>query len=171
MEIFNQDSSNFWQQIDRLEKLIRAAEVKAGILFSFHSFIIGLFINRLEFFSSFFTGNILLLIFAICWILLVLISIYFCFNCFMPKLELKYDDNVFFYKDAIDKFGNLDEFKEKITQVCTTDEDLYEQLSEQIHAECKIVDKKFLSIKKAIKFFAFSLIFVVLILAYTAILV
>lgn len=171
MEMFNQDSNNFWQQIDRLEKLIRAAEVKAGILFSFHSFIIGLFINRLEFFSAFFTGNVLLLIFAICWILLVLISIYFCFNCFMPKMELKYDDNVFFYKDAIDRFGNLEEFKAKITQVCTTDEDLYAQLSEQIHAESKIVDKKFLSIKKAIKFFAFSLIFVVFILVYAAILV
>jgi len=171
MEMFNQDSNNFWQQIDRLGKLIRAAEVKAGILFSFHSFIIGLFINRLEFFSAFFTGNMLLLIFAICWILLVLISIYFCFNCFMPKMELKYDDNVFFYKDAIDRFGNLDEFKAKITQVCTTDEELYAQLSEQIHAESKIVDKKFLSIKKAIKFFAFSLIFVVFILVYSALLV
>jgi len=171
MEIFNynDESNNFWQQIDRLEKLIRAAEVKAGILFSFHSFIIGLLINRLEFFSILFKGNEILIIFGICWILLVLISIYYCFNCFVPRMELKYDDNVFFYKDAVEAFGTMENYKEKLIHVCTTDEDLYVQLSEQIHAESKIVAMKFLSIKRALKFFAFSLIFVVLILVFSAI--
>jgi len=52
--MFNQESDNFWNQINRLENLIRAVEVKAGILFSIHSFIIGAFINKLEIFNVFY---------------------------------------------------------------------------------------------------------------------
>ncbi len=32
-----QDPNNYWEQLERLEKLIRASELKAGIIFSFHS--------------------------------------------------------------------------------------------------------------------------------------
>ena len=43
-----QDPNNYWEQLERLEKLIRASELKAGIIFSFHSLILGLFIDRIE---------------------------------------------------------------------------------------------------------------------------
>ena len=33
----SQDSNNYWEQLERLEKLIRASELKAGVVFSFHS--------------------------------------------------------------------------------------------------------------------------------------
>jgi hypothetical protein len=164
--MFYQNTDNFWNQLERLETQIKGAEVKAGILFSFHSFIIGLFINKIELFSEVFNDNIPLIILVVCWGILVLISVYYCFSCFIPRMELKYDDNVFFYKDAIKAYGNLTKFKAKMIEVCTNEDELHNQLSEQVHVESKIVNKKFESVKKSIKFFAFSLIFLVLILVY-----
>jgi len=164
--MFNQESDNFWNQINRLENLIRAVEVKAGILFSIHSFILGAFINKLEIFNAFYQGNMILIFIVICWILLVLFSVYYCLNCFLPKMELKYDDNVFFYKDAIDRFGSVENFTKKITHVCTNNQVLYKQLGAQIHAESKIVNRKFLSFNTAFRYFSFSLIFAIIILVY-----
>jgi hypothetical protein len=164
--MFYQNTDNFWNQLERLETQIKGAEVKAGILFSFHSFIIGLFINKMELFSEIFKENVPLIILAICWIVLVVISVYYCFSCFVPRMELKYDDNVFFYKDAVKAYGNLENFKETIIEVCTNEEELHNQLSEQVHVESKIVNKKFESVKKSIKFFGFSLIFLVLMLVF-----
>ena len=37
------DPNNFWEQLERLEKLIRASEMKAGLILSFQSIILGLF--------------------------------------------------------------------------------------------------------------------------------
>ncbi len=81
-------------------------------------------------------------------------------------MELKYDDNVFFYKDAIKAYGNLENYKKKMLEICNNEEDLHNQLSEQIHVESKIVNTKFESVKKSITYFGISLIFVVLILVY-----
>jgi len=164
--MYYQNSDNFWNQLNRLETLIKGAEVKAGILFSFHSFIIGLFINKLAIYSELFKENIPLFLLVICWIIIVAISVYYCFSCFIPRMELKYDDNVFFYKDAIKAYGNLENYKKKMLEICNNEEDLHNQLSEQIHVESKIVNTKFESVKKSITYFGISLIFVVLILVY-----
>ena len=93
-----QDSNNYWEQLERLEKLIRASELKAGIIFSFHSLIIGLFVDKLEQFRPIFESNVIFVIVGFLWIICVLISIYYCFKCFKPQMELKYDKNVFFLK-------------------------------------------------------------------------
>ena len=71
-----QDTNNYWEQLERLEKLIRASELKAGIIFSFHSLILGLFLDRLDNFKHIFEESTLLMSFALCWILLVLVSIF-----------------------------------------------------------------------------------------------
>lgn len=165
-----QNTDNYWNQLERLEVQIKGAEVKAGILFSFHSFIIGLIINRMELFSDIFKDNIPLIILAIAWIILVIISVYYCFSCFIPRMELKYDDNVFFYKDAIKAYGNLENFKSKMIAVCANEDQLHNQLSEQVHVESKIVNKKYESVKKSIKFFGFSLILLVVMIMYWVIL-
>ena len=53
-----QDSNNYWEQLERMEKLIRAAEVKAGVVFSFHSLILGLFVDRMDYFQGIFEKSI-----------------------------------------------------------------------------------------------------------------
>ena len=158
------DPNNFWEQLERLEKLIRASELKAGVIFSFHSLILGLFADRLEHFSQIFQDNFLLIILGALWILSVLISIFFCFKCFRPRIELKYDDNVFFFRNAARNFGNIKEYTKKLIEVCGDDAKLYDQLSEQIHVESKIIDQKFQSVNKSIQYFAVSFVFIVAIL-------
>ena len=158
------DPNNFWEQLERLEKLIRASELKAGVVFSFHSLILGLFADRLEHFSEIFKGNPFLIGLAVLWISSVLVSIYFCFKCFRPRIELKYDNNVFFFRNAASDFGDSKEYSKKLIEVCKNEEQLFKQLSEQIHVESKIIDQKFKNVNKSIQFFAISFVFIILIL-------
>jgi hypothetical protein len=157
-----QDSNNYWEQLERLEKLIRASELKAGIIFSFHGVILGLFFDRFEQIKQVFSENKAFIVLALLWIICVLISIYYCFKCFRPQIESKYDKNVFFFKDAVHAFGNVKEFSKKLVDVYGDQKDFYKQLSEQIHAESKIINEKFKSVQKAILFFALSFLFIVI---------
>lgn len=158
-----QDSNNYWEQLERLEKLIRASELKAGIIFSFHSLILGLFVDKLSYFQEIIQGSLLLIILVSLWLVFVLVSIFYCFKCFMPRMESKYKKNVFFFKDAVYSFGNKKEYSEKLMKVCGDEHEMYEHLSLQIHAESKIIDKKFTCVQKSIKFFGLSFIFIILI--------
>ena len=161
-----QDPNNYWEQLERLEKLIRASELKAGIIFSFHSLILGLFVDKLVYFGQIFQESIVFIVLACLWIVFVLISIYFCFKCFMPRIESKYDKNVFFFRDATYAFGNVKEYTKQLMNVCSSKEELFIQLSQQIHVESKIIDRKFDSVQKSVKFFALSFIFVILMLVF-----
>lgn len=158
------DPNNYWEQLERLEKLIRASELKAGVIFSFHSLILGLFVDRLDYFQQLFQKSPVFIVLLVCWLLFVFISIYFCFRCFMPRMELKYPKNVFFFMDAVRAFGNAEEYTKKLLEICEDEQALAEQLSQQIHVESKIIDKKFASVQKSLKCFGISFIFAILIL-------
>lgn len=160
------DPNNYWEQLERLEKLIRASELKAGIIFSFHSLILGIFIERLDQLQPIFTSSIFFIILSAFWLGSLLLSIFYCFKVFKPQIEVKYDKNVFFFRDAVVAFGNVEEFTKKLMEVCTSEEELFKQLSQQIHIESKIIDEKFKSVHQAIKFFGLSLIFVALSVGY-----
>ena len=151
-----QDPNNYWEQLERLEKLIRASEFKAGVVFSFHSLIVGLLFERLEDIRPVLVESTVLMVLTAIWLLSVLISVYHCFKCFRPQIEMKYNDNVLFYRDAVYAFGDIDEYTDKIIEIFGKEEDFYRQLAEQIHAESKIIDQKFKSVHNAIKYFAFS---------------
>ncbi len=160
-----QDPNNYWEQLERLEKLIRASELKAGIIFSFHSLIIGLFIDRIEQFQPVIQTSKVFVVLSFLWMACVLVSIYYCFKCFKPQIELKYKKNVFFFRDAIYSFGDVKAYTKKLMEVCEGDE-IYEQLAQQIHIESKIIDQKFICVQKSIKFFGLSFIFVLAALAF-----
>lgn len=160
------DPNNYWEQLERLEKLIRASELKAGIIFSFHSLILGLFVDRLDQFQPIFTSSTIQIVFSILWMICVLLSVYYCFKCFKPQIEVEYDSNVFFFRDAVFAFGTVEEYTKKLMEVCSSEEEMYIQLSQQIHIESKIIDQKFKSVHQAIKFFGLSLIFVGLSIGY-----
>ena len=151
-----QDPNNYWEQLERLEKLIRAAEFKAGVIFSFHSLIVGLLFERLEDIRPVLLESKLLMIFCGVWLVVVLISVFHCFKCFRPQIEMKYNSNVLFFRDAVYAFGDIDEYTDKIIEIFGKEEDFYRQLAEQIHAESKIIDQKFKSVHSAIKYFALS---------------
>ena len=160
-----QDPNNYWEQLERLEKLIRAAELKAGIIFSFHSLIIGLFIDRIEQFQPVIQSSKVFVALSFLWIGCVLVSIFYCFKCFKPQIEMKYKKNVFFFRDTVHAFGDVKGYAKKVMEVCEGEE-IYEQLSHQIHIESKIIDQKFISVQKSIKFFGLSFIFILAALAF-----
>lgn len=156
-----QDPINYWEQLQRLEKLIRASEFKAGVIFSFHSLILGLFADRLEYLQQLFQKSAFFLVPFVFWLLFVIISVYFCFRCFTPRMELHYPKNVFFFMDAVRAFGDHEAYARKLMKVCKDEEVLFTQLGQQIHVESKIIDQKFSSVQKSLKFFALSFIFLV----------
>lgn len=162
----NQDSNNYWEQLERLEKLIRASELKAGIIFSFHSLILGIFVEKLTYLQELFNGSAVFIVLTSLWILCVFLSIFYCFKCFNPQIESKYSKNVFFFRDAVYAFGNTKSYSKKLMEVCNDPEELFEMLSEQVHVESVIIDAKFKSVLSSIKFFAFSFVFVALTIFY-----
>ena len=161
-----QDPNNYWEQLERLEKLIRASELKAGVIFSFHSFILGHFLNRLDYFYDLFNDTTFFFVISGLWMVFVVISIYYCFECFMPRFMSKYPKNVFYFRDAAYAFGSIEEFSKKIVEICRTNEELFPQLANQIYIESVIIDKKFTSVQKSIKFFGFSLVCIVILIMF-----
>lgn len=157
-----QDPTHYWEQLERLEKLIRASEFKAGVIFSFHSLILGLFVDRLDYFQTLFQRHFIFVILIVLWLIFVIISVYYCFRCFMPRMELKYPKNVFFFMDAVHAFGDYEAYTKYLLKICEDEERLYAQLAQQIHVESKIINEKFTSVQKSLKFFGVSFVFVLL---------
>ena len=164
-----QDPNNYWEQLERLEKWIKNSELKAGVVFSFHSLILGLFIDRLDTFKPIIAGDHILLIITIFWIITVITSIIFCFRCFKPAMKTKYDTNVFFFKDATHKFESVEAYTKELIKVCGSEDKMYKLLAEQIHAESTIIDAKFVNVQRSILFFTLSVFFAFLFALYYAI--
>lgn len=167
--MISQDPNNYWEQLERLEKLIRASELKAGIIFSFHSLILGLFVDKIEQFRPLFESSKIIIALAVFWIICVLISIYYCFKCFRPQIELKYGKNVFFFRDAVYSFGDIKEYTKKLKEICANEDELFEHLAQQIHVESKIIDQKFICVNNSIRFFGLSFIFVMMAIMFSLI--
>ncbi len=161
----SQDPNNYWEQLERLEKLFRASEFKAGVIFSFHGLILGIFVDRMDELKTIFQDGKVFTILTLLWLICVLISIFYCFKCFKPQIELKYDKNVFFFRDAVYAFGSIKDYVKRLLEVCASEEELFTQLAQQIHAESKIINQKFKSVQNALKYFGISIIFVIIAIA------
>ncbi|MBT8188439.1 MAG: hypothetical protein KJO73_12175 [Croceitalea sp.] len=157
-----QDPNNYWEQLERLEKLIRASEFKAGIVFSFHGLILGFFVDNLDRLRPVYEEGPIFIVLSILWLMSALISIYFCFKCFKPQIESRYASNVFFFQDAVKSYGSQEEYVKELLQVNADENKLFQQLGEQIHAESKIIDEKFRVVQNAIKFFVLSFVFIII---------
>ncbi len=166
-----QDPQNYWEQLERIERLNKASELKAGVIFSFHSLILGFLVDHMDILTGLFSEYVLFTsIFAI-WLLLVLVSIYFCFRCFTPRLELKFKKSIFFFRDAARSFGDVSEFCETYIRICSNEEELYSQLSQQIYIESMVVNKKFVSVQRSLRFFALSFAAIMILIIFWAMIV
>lgn len=158
------EPENYWEQIERLERLIRASELKAGIIFSFHSLVIGVFFDRMEMLYETFHNSTIFAVLVVLWLFIVFLSIFYALKCFVPKMELKFDKNVFFFRDTVNHFGNVAQYSQKLKETVADRDKLFDQLGQQIFIESKIVETKFRSVKKAMKYMGLSFVFVVLIM-------
>ena len=165
--VIQEDPINFWEHIEQLDRLIRAAELKAGLILSFHSLFLGIIIDKINEVSEFMEQGIIYKLAILAWFIMVAISLYFALNCFRPKMELNFSKNVFFFRDAIREFGDIQSFKKTFLEINKDASQLYGQLSEQIFIQSKIIDYKFSTVQRAIKFLYLSFMWLVaLVISY-----
>ena len=70
-----ENPENYWEHIEQLDRLIRAAELKAGLIFSFHSLFIGIVIDKMEEVTNFVDQGWLYKGVVLVWFVLVVISL------------------------------------------------------------------------------------------------
>ena len=155
-----------FRDIQSLCAFVRFWKWKIPTFDSFHSLILGFFADRLDSIETVLQENNVFIVLLVFWFVAVVTSIYYCFRCFKPHMELNYDKNVFFFKDAVDKFGDVKEYSKELMKVCATEKQIVQKLSEQIHAESVIIDRKFYNVKRASQFFIISFLVLILALLY-----
>ncbi|RMA57295.1 Pycsar system effector family protein [Ulvibacter antarcticus] len=162
---------HYWGSIGYVVSLIRASEIKAGLILSFY----GILLNFIYLSSGTWVDNIvedtILYILIGSWVLCTAASVLFCIRCFMPRIEGKFTPNVFFYGDVITKFGDVKEFSRTFHKVSMDEDELFSQLGEQIFIVSKISAWKFRNVRTAIRFLAVGLSLLFLTVLYFVFLV
>ncbi len=162
---------HYWGSINYIFGLIKASEIKAGLILSFYGILLNFIYQKIELESYGFAINISLYILIGLWFLCLALSIYFCIRCFMPKIEGTYEKNVFFFRDVITKFGSIKEFSKTFYKISLNEEELFDQMGQQIFVISKIAAVKFKYVNKALRFLALGLMLLLILIVYFAILV
>ena len=147
---------NYWDAIEHVMKMIRASEVKAGLILSFYGIVLGLVFERITTMGEIGTIQPFIYVIITAWAYTVVASIYFSFKCFMPRIEGNYEKNVFFFGDAISAFGDINEYSQKLLEVTLNSRELYKQLGHQIYINSKIAGIKFKNVNRSIRYLAIS---------------
>jgi len=157
---------HYWGSINYIATLIKASELKAGLILSFYGILLNLVFQNI---SNLFDSN------ESHWILYVLlsalglsviVSIFFAIRCFIPRMETGYETNAFFFKDVITKYGDIKEFSNHFYNLSINERDLFDQLGQQIFILSKISAHKFRYVNWSVKLLGIGVVLVVLIAAY-----
>ena len=161
---------HYWGTINYVSGLIKASELKAGLILSFYGIILNFIYQSAAPVMHSVSDAILFYILIGLWFAATVISIFYSVRCFIPKLEGNYSDNVFYFGDVITKFGTIKEFSKKFYDVSINEEEVFEQLGEQIYINSKISAWKFRNVQRSIRFLAISLILLLLTAVYYGVL-
>lgn len=161
---------HYWGSINYVSSLIKASEIKAGLILSFYGILLNFSYKFIEIILASTPSKTLLFVLLGASFLCTLTSIYFSIRCFMPRIEATYEKNVFFFKDVISKFGSIKEFSKTFYKISLDEEQLFDQLGQQIYIISKIASIKFKYVNKSLRFLALSLLFLLVSLAYNLIL-
>jgi len=157
---------HYWGSINYISSLIKASELKAGLILSFYGILLNFVFQSTEAILLAFHNDGLFYILIGLWFSCTATSIFYCVRCFIPKIEGNYDKNVFFFGDITSKFGTIKEFARTFYKVSVDEEQLFEQLGEQIYIISKIAAWKFRNVKRAIRFLALGLLILLLFTVY-----
>ncbi len=163
---------HYWGSINYVLSLIRASEVKAGLILSFYGILLNFIFPQIK--TVLVAGSVHILLYVLLggWFVCIVISIYCCIRCFMPRIEGKYDKNVFFFGDVISKFGTIKEFSKTFYKLSLNEEELFYQLGQQIFIISKIAALKFKFVNRALRFLAIGLLFFLgIVIYYTLLLI
>lgn len=149
---------HYWGTIGYLSDLIKASELKAGLILSFYGILLNLLYQGAQNFIDASSSDVFLYILIGVWICCTATSIFFCIRCFIPRIEGNFSKNMFFFQDVISKFGDIKEFSKSFLTMSKDEDALFGQLGEQIFIISKIADWKFKNVKRAISLLAIGLI-------------
>jgi hypothetical protein len=149
---------HYWGSVNHVTDLIRASEIKAGLILSFYGLLMNLIYQSAGSWVDPNKCDIIWYILVGLWVGSTSISIFFSIRCFIPKIEKDYGDNIFFFGDVITKFGTIKEFAKTFYQVSLNEEQLFKQMGEQIFIISKIAAWKFENVKRAVRYLAIGLI-------------
>lgn len=147
---------HYWGSINYVFSLIKASEIKAGLILSFYGILLNLIYQNMALVFTEKSNNGLLILMGL-WVICTVVSIYYSIRCFIPKIEDSYDKNIFFFGDVISKFGNIKEFSQTFYNISLKEEELFDHLGQQIYIISKIAAYKFKCVNLAIRFLAVGL--------------
>lgn len=157
---------HYWGSINYVADLIRASEIKAGLILSFYGILLNFVYQNLELVFDHAATHPILYVLLAFWFILTGASIYFSIKCFMPHIEDKYEKNVFFFGDVISKYGNIKEFSKTFYHISLNETELFDQLGQQIYINSKIAALKFRNVNRSIRLLGIQLIMLFIITAY-----
>jgi hypothetical protein len=155
---------HYWGSIDYVSGLIKASEIKAGLILSFYGILLNFAYGYLEMVLNYAKEAPFLYVLLGLWLMAIVISIYYSVRCFMPRIETNYEKNIFFFGDVITKFGNIKEFAKTFHTISSDEDQLFDQLGQQIYIISKIASVKFASVNKALRFLAIGLLLLLIII-------
>lgn len=161
---------HYWGSINYVLGLIRASEVKAGLILTFYGILLNFIFQQIGLLMTGGPREIVLYTLLGAWFLCTATSIYFSIRCFMPRLEGSFDKNVFYFGDVITKFGTIKEFSKIFYNISLNEEELFDQLGQQIYIISKIAALKFKYVNRSLRFLAFSLLIFLVVSIYYAVL-
>jgi len=157
---------HYWGSINYVQSLIRASELKAGLILSFYGILMNFIYQTLVVTKVHQTYQIVFYILLAVWFCFTVVSIYFAVRCFIPRMELQYDKNAFFFKDVISRFGSIKQFSKTFHEISTDEDILFDQLGQQIYIISKIAAIKFKNVHRSLQFLAYELVVLLLIIVY-----
>ena len=157
---------HYWGSISYVSSLIKASEIKAGLILSFYGILLNFVYQNINLVLDHFENNTIIYLLLTVWFACAVISIYYSIRCFMPRIESKYDRNIFFFGDVITKFGDIKEFSRTFFSISIDEDQLFDQLGQQIFINAKIAHLKFRNVQKALRFLAVQFILLLVIVLY-----
>lgn len=148
---------HYWGSINYIFGLIKASEIKAGLILSFYGILLNVIYGNIVIVLQQDNTTWLLHILIIAWVISTVISVYYSIRCFIPKIEDSYDRNIFFFGDIISKFGTIRDFSQTFYNISLTEEELFDHLGQQVFINAKISAYKFKCVNQAIRFLAIGL--------------
>ncbi len=148
---------NYWYLINYLRDLIKASEIKAGLVLSFYGLLINVFFQFSDHLIEVAGSDPFIYIFLALWFMFSVTSIYYSFRCFMPQIESKFDKSVFFFGDIIHSYGTIKEYVRKLEEISIKRRPYLDQLGEQVYINAKITAAKFRNVNLSIRFLSFNI--------------
>jgi len=161
---------HYWGSINYVFELIKSSEIKAGLILSFYGILLNFSYQKLAYLLVTYPNNILLYILLGLWFCCTVISIHFSIRCFIPRIEAKFDKNIFFFGDIISKFGNIHEFSKTFYEISLDEDQVFDHLGQQIFIISKIATMKFKNVSRSLHFLAFGMLLLLIVMIYSLIL-